>query len=64
MRGLAHDRKSRGIGAAPPFLLSRWNDGRLALEDTATRRQIDLDAFGSSNKDAFAQLLRGSGARS
>lgn len=62
MRGLAHDRMRRGIGAAPPFRLSRWDTGRLALEDTVTGRRIDLDAFGSSNKDAFARLLRGSEA--
>ncbi len=58
MRGLAHDRKTHGIGSAPPFRLSIWRDGRLALQDTATGRLIDLDAFGASNKDAFAQLLR------
>jgi putative photosynthetic complex assembly protein len=64
MRGLVHERRSKGIGAAPPFVLSRWNDGHLALEDTATRRQIDLDAFGDGNKDAFVQLMRRPGARS
>ncbi len=61
MRGLAHDRMRRGIGSAPPFRLSVWRDGRLALLDTATGRLIDLDAFGSSNKDAFVQLLHGDG---
>jgi putative photosynthetic complex assembly protein len=61
MRGLAHDRKRRGIGSAPPFRLSVWRDGRLLLQDTATGRLIDLDAFGSSNKDAFVQLLHGDG---
>jgi hypothetical protein len=30
----------------------------------ATGRQIDLDAFGSGNKDAFAQLMRRPGVRS
>ena len=63
VRGLAHDRKTRGIGTAPPFRLSVWRDGRLALEDTATGRLIDLDAFGASNKDAFVQLLSGDGGR-
>jgi putative photosynthetic complex assembly protein len=63
MRGLVHERKARGIGTAPPFVLSRWNDGHLALEDSATGRQIDLDAFGSGNKEAFVQLLRRPGAR-
>jgi putative photosynthetic complex assembly protein len=61
MRGLAHDRKTRGIGSAPPFRLSVWRDGRLALQDTATGRFIDLDAFGASNKDAFVQLLHADG---
>ena len=61
MRGLAHDRMRRGIGSVPPFRLSAWRDGRLALKDTATGRLIDLDAFGASNKDAFAQLLHDDG---
>ena len=61
MRGLAHDRMRRGIGSVPPFRLSVWRDGRLALTDTATGRLIDLDAFGASNKDAFAQLLHDDG---
>jgi putative photosynthetic complex assembly protein len=60
MRGLVHDRKRRGLGAAPPFRISQWADGRLALEDPATGRLIDLDSFGATNKDAFAQMLPGS----
>lgn len=62
VRGLAHERKVRGIGAAPPFRLAQWKGGRLVLLDTATGRRIDLDAFGVSNKDAFVQLLRGRSA--
>lgn len=57
MRGLAHDRQRRGISAEPPFRLSEWKGGRLSLEDTATGRVIDLEAFGSTNRDAFLQLL-------
>jgi putative photosynthetic complex assembly protein len=59
MRGLAHERKRRGLDAGPPFRISQWAGGRLALEDTATGRLIDLDAFGDTNKDAFAQMLPG-----
>jgi putative photosynthetic complex assembly protein len=59
MRGLVHERTRRGLGAAPPFRISQWPNGRLALEDTATSRLIDLDAFGDTNKDAFAQMLPG-----
>jgi len=64
MRGLVHERKRQGFGAAPPFRISQWPNGRLALEDTATGRLIDLDAFGDTNKDAFAQMLPGRRAAS
>jgi putative photosynthetic complex assembly protein len=57
MRGLARDRISRHIGAAPPFRLMQSADGRLSLEDTATRRLIDLEAFGQGNRASFLQLL-------
>lgn len=64
MRGLARDRISRHIGEAPPFRLSQARDGRITLEDTATGRVIDLQSFGSGNRDAFVQLLQAPGARS
>ena len=57
MRGLARDRRSRGIGNAPPFNLTLWRDGELSLTDSATRRSIELTAFGSTNRAAFAALL-------
>jgi putative photosynthetic complex assembly protein len=57
MRGLARDRRMRGIEAAPPFLLTQWSDGRLTLRDTATDRLIELGAFGHTNLGAFAALL-------
>ena len=59
MRGLVLDRKRRGLGRAQPFRISQWADGRLTLEDTATGRLIDLDAFGPTNRDAFGQMLPG-----
>ena len=62
MRGLARDRISRHIGAAPPFRLSQGRDGHLTLQDTATGRMIDLESFGSGNRDAFVQLLQAPGA--
>ncbi len=57
MRGLARERRSRGIGDAPPFNLTMWRDGELSLTDSATGRSIELTAFGSSNRAAFAALL-------
>ncbi len=57
MRGLAHDRLTRHLGAAPPFRLTRFDHGQLYLTDMATGRLIDLQAFGSTNRDAFRQFL-------
>ena len=57
MRGLARERRSRGIGDTPPFNLTLWRDGELSLTDSATGRSIELTAFGSSNRAAFAALL-------
>ncbi len=57
MRGLARNRRAEGIGAAPPFRLTAWTDGRLTLDDTATGRRIELEAFGSENRAVFDRLL-------
>jgi putative photosynthetic complex assembly protein len=61
LRGLARERKHQGIGIEPPFILTRWADGRLSLEDPTTGRVIALDAFGPTNGEAFAQLLTAGG---
>lgn len=58
MRGLARDRLSRGVGPTPPFRLAEWEKGHLTLQDSATGRVIDLDAFGPSNRESFARFLR------
>ena len=57
MRGLARERRSRGIGDTAPFNLSLWRDGELSLTDSATGRSIELTAFGTTNRAAFAALL-------
>ncbi len=57
MRGLARERRMHGIGDQPPFNLTLWKDGELSLTDSATGRSIEMTAFGSSNRAAFAALL-------
>ena len=57
MRGMARDRHARHIGEGPPFRLSRDGAGQLWLQDTATGRLIDLEAFGAGNRAAFAAFL-------
>jgi putative photosynthetic complex assembly protein len=57
MRGLAHDRIAHHIGAAPPFRLTELQRGQMFLEDTATGRVIDLQAFGMGNRASFGRFL-------
>jgi putative photosynthetic complex assembly protein len=57
LRSLARERHQRGLGPDAPFRLAVTVDGHLTLEDTATGRQVDLGAFGSTNAAAFARLL-------
>ena len=57
MRGMARERHREDIGEAPPFTLTRWTDGTLSLQDKATGRVINLDAFGPTNAGAFARLF-------
>jgi putative photosynthetic complex assembly protein len=64
MRGLAHDRMRRGIGAAAPFRLAEARGGALSLVDTATGRVIDLQSFGVDNRAAFSRFLPSASARS
>lgn len=57
VRGLVRTRRLEHIGPERPFRLSRLVDGRVTLEDPATRRRIDLNAFGRPNAGAFAAIL-------
>lgn len=57
LRGLARDRKLEQLGSQASFRLTRWTDGRLTIEDSATRRRVDLGAFGHTNQQVFVSLL-------
>jgi putative photosynthetic complex assembly protein len=61
LRGLVRERRADHVGAAPPFRLTRWADGRLSLDDPSTGRHVDLEVFGPTNAGAFAQILVASG---
>ena len=62
LRGLVRERRAEQVGAALPFRLTRWADGRLSLDDPSTGRHIDLEVFGPTNAGAFADILIASGA--
>lgn len=57
LRGLARERRQHHLDSGPAFRLVRWADGRLSLEDPATGRHVNLEAFGPTNAQVFADLL-------
>ncbi len=57
LRGLARVRRGQDIPRTSPFHLAAWADGRLTIDDPATRQRIDLEAFGPTNMAVFARLL-------
>jgi putative photosynthetic complex assembly protein len=57
LRALARGRRQADLGHEIPFRLAAWRDGRVRLLDTATGREIELNAFGDTNKDVFLRLL-------
>jgi len=57
LRGMVRERKLSGKVTRDPFMLRRWADGRLTIEDPQTGRVIDLGAFGVTNAGAFAKLM-------
>ena len=59
LRAFAYSRKVKGLALdAEPFHLTAWQNGSLSLDDPATGGRVELDAFGSENRAAFASLLR------
>ena len=57
LRGLVRQRRLREHGPAQPFELTRWANGQLSLTDTATGERIFLEAYGPTNRQAFARLM-------
>lgn len=57
LRGLARERRRRGLGAEAPLHLLAYADRRLTLADPATGERINLESFGPSNAAVFARWL-------
>ncbi len=59
MRRMAKRRMSAGIGAEPPFTLTRWENGALSLSDPQTGEKVELHGFGADHSATFAEMLEG-----
>lgn len=58
LAGLVRERRREAMDApSMPFRVTRWSDGRLTLDDAATGKLIELEAFGKTNEAVFARLL-------
>jgi putative photosynthetic complex assembly protein len=62
LRRLARAREARGLGAATPFTLRRWDNGALSLHDPATGSNAEIYGFGGDHVRAFASMLEGPAA--
>ncbi len=57
LRGLSRGRAVNRMTGGDVYVLTRWDDGRLSITDPVSGERFDLNAFGSDNLRAFAQLL-------
>jgi putative photosynthetic complex assembly protein len=57
IRGFVRDRTARKIDAETPFRLYRLVDTRLVIEDSATKKRVNLRGFGPTQQEAFARLI-------
>ncbi|MBY0335825.1 MAG: hypothetical protein K2X11_04385 [Acetobacteraceae bacterium] len=57
LRALTRERRMEEIGREAPFVVARWPDGRITLQDAATGRSVELLAFGITQAETFARFL-------
>ena len=58
LRRMAKARAAAGIGAIPPFKLTRWENGALSLSDPETGRDAEIHGFGADHSKVFAEMLK------
>jgi putative photosynthetic complex assembly protein len=57
LRALTRKRRLARIGAETPFVLTRYDDGRLVLDDPATKASVTISSFGPTQIATFDSLL-------
>lgn len=57
LRAMTRERMLAHVGQGPPFVLTRWSDGRLTLDDSATHMHIAVTSFGPTQVASFEQLM-------
>ncbi len=57
IRAFGLKRNQMKIAPAAPFVVTRWESGRITLNDPATNHQVPVDAFGPMVTKMFAPLV-------
>lgn len=57
MRSMARKRRLANVTPDQPFVLTKWADGRITLDDPSTKGQISIESFGPTQVESFMALL-------
>lgn len=57
IRAFGLKRNQMKIAPATPFVVTRWESGRITLNDPATNHQVPVDSFGPMVTKMFAPLV-------
>jgi putative photosynthetic complex assembly protein len=57
LRAMTRGRMLAKVGPERPFVLTRWSDGRLTLDDSVTRIHVAVSAFGPTQVESFERLF-------
>ena len=57
IRAFGLKRNQMKIAPQTPFMVTRWESGRITLNDPATNHQVPVDAFGPMVTKMFAPLV-------
>lgn len=61
LRSLVRERRAQGLGPEQAFRVTQWSDGAVTIHDLATGRTLNLNAFGSTNRQDFIALIAPAG---
>jgi putative photosynthetic complex assembly protein len=57
LRGIAYKRSIAKVSAETPFALTRWQNGKITLDDPTTGMHIAVNSFGPTQVASFEQLF-------
>jgi putative photosynthetic complex assembly protein len=57
LRAMTRGRMLAHAGPERPFVLTRWSDGRLTLDDSVTRMHVAVSAFGPAQVASFERVF-------